>query len=215
MKSLKIGDTVWADGHKATVYSLPNRDGDMQIVLDSGLWTEVIYDCSLHNISVDNDGDFVLDTEFVPVVGDIIRINEKEFQLVDIDDGVVTLKRDDEIRYYSFYEIEHDIIDDYWISSMCQQVRSPTVKRKLKVYEVQDSVYEYTSLEELKEIYELLNKPSIQGVYGVCYGCIDTFIDSLQHGGGLLHYWEYYDSEWDYTYKYMKVIQGAKVVKGI
>ena len=211
MKSLKLHDIVWADGYKATVYSLPNMDGDMQIVLDSGLWTEAIYDCSLHNISVDNGGDFVLDTEFVPVVGDIIRINEKEFKLVDIDDGVVTLKRDDEIRYYSFYDIEHDIIDDYWISSMCQQVCSPTVKRKLEVYEVQDSVYEYTSLEELKEIYELLDKPSIQGFYGMGYRCIDTFIDSLQHGYGLIHYFENYDSEWDYSYKYMKVIQGAYI----
>ena len=34
MKSLKLGDTVWADGYKATVYSLPNIDGDMQIILD-------------------------------------------------------------------------------------------------------------------------------------------------------------------------------------
>ena len=39
MKSLKLGDTVWADGYKATVYSLPNLDGDMQIILDEGLWT--------------------------------------------------------------------------------------------------------------------------------------------------------------------------------
>ena len=50
------------------------------------------------------------------------------------------------------------------MSSLSQQVRSPTVKRKLEVYEVQDGIYEYTSLEELKEIYELLDKPSIQGV---------------------------------------------------
>ena len=32
MKSLKLHDTVWADGYKATVYSLPNIDGDMQIL---------------------------------------------------------------------------------------------------------------------------------------------------------------------------------------
>ena len=47
------------------------------------------------------------------------------------------------------------------------------------------------------------------------YRCIDTFIDSLQHGYGLIHYSENLDSEWDYVYKYMKVIDGAKVVKGI
>ena len=211
MKSLKLHDLVWADGYKATVYSLPNIDGDMQIILDEGLWTETIYDCNIHDITLDSDGDFVLDTDFVPVVGDIIRINEKEFELVDIDEGVVTLKRDNEIRYHSFYDIEHDIIDDYWISSMCEQVFSPTVRRKLEVYEVQDNIYLYNSLEELKEIYELLGEPHIAETYEKSK--IDTLIDSLQYGYGLLHYWEDYDSEWDYMYKYIKVIQGA-FIKG-
>ena len=150
MKSLKLGDVVWADGYKATVYSLPNIDGDMQIILDEGLWTEFHYDCNIHNITLDRDGDFVLDTEFFPVVGDVIRINEEEFQLVDIDDGVVTLERGDEIRYYSFYDITWDIMDGYWVSSINEQVFSPTVRRKLKVYEVEDTVYLYNSLEELK-----------------------------------------------------------------
>ena len=153
MKSLKLGDVIWADGYQAKAYSLPNIDGDMQIILDEGLWTETIYDCNIHNITLDRDGDFVLDTDFVPVVGDIIRINEKEYRLTDIDDGVVTLERGDEIRYHSFYDITWDIMDGYWISSICEQVFSPTVKRKLEVYEVQDNVYLYNSLEELKEIY--------------------------------------------------------------
>ena len=34
MKSLKLHDTILADGYKATVYSLPSIDGDMQIILD-------------------------------------------------------------------------------------------------------------------------------------------------------------------------------------
>lgn len=211
MKSLKLHDLVWADGYKATVYSLPNIDGDMQIILDEGLLTETIYDCSIHDITLDNDGDLVLDTEFVPVVGDIIRINEKEYRLVDIDEGVVTLKRDDEIRYYSYYDITWDIMDGYWISSICEQVFSPTVMRKLKVYEVQDSVYLYNSLEELKEIYELLGEPSIQGFYGT--DSYENLTDSLQYEYGILHYWEDYDSEWDYSYKYMKVIQGATFIE--
>ena len=211
MKSLKLNDVVWADGYKATVYSLPNMDGDMQIILDKGLWTETIYDCNIHDITLDSDGDFVLDTDFVPVVGDIIRINEKEYRLVDIDESVVTLKRDDEIRYHSFYDITWDIMDGYWISSMCEQVFSPTVKRKLKVYEVQDGVYLYNSLEELKEIYELLGEPSIQGFYGT--DSYENLTDSLQYEYGILHYWEDYDSEWDYTYKYMKVIQGATFIE--
>ena len=211
MKSLKLHDTIWADGYKATVYSLPNLDGDMQIILDEGLWTETIYDCNIHDITLDSDGDFVLDTEFVPMIGDVIKINEKEYQLVDIEENVVTLKRGDEIRYYSFYDIEHDIINDYWISNMCEQVRSPSVQRKLEVYEVQDNVYSYNSLDELKEIYELLGEPSIQDFYGT--DSYENLIDSLQHKHGLLHYWEDYDSEREYMYKYIKVIDGG-CIKG-
>ncbi len=209
MKSLKLNDLVWADGYKSKVYSLPNIDGDMQIILDDGLWTETIYDCNIHDITLDNDGDYVLDTEFVPVVGDVIRINEEEYRLVDIDEGVVTLHRGDEIRYYSFYDITCDIMDGYWISSVCQQVFSQTIKRKLNVYEVQDNVYLYNSLDELKEIYGLLGKPSIQGFYGT--DSYENLTDSLQYEYGLVHHWEDYDSERDFSYIYMKVIDGAYI----
>ena len=210
MKSLKLHDIVWADGYKAKVTKITD-DGVVGLVLDEGLITEFYYECLLHDITLDRDGEWELTTEFVPMIGDVVRINEKEYRLVDIDDGVVTLERDGEIRYYSFYDIEHDIIDGYWISSMCEQVFSPTVKRKLKVYEVQDSVYLYNSLEELKEIYKLLGKPHIAETYEKSK--IDTLIDSLQYGYGLLHYWEDYDSDYDYTYKYVKVIQGATFIE--
>ena len=209
MKSLKLHDTVWADGYKAKVYSLPNIDSDMQIILDEGLITETIYDCNIHDIALDDYGEWELTTEFVPMIGDVVRINEKEYRLVDIDDGVVTLERGDEIRYYSFYDIEHDIINGYWISSMCEQVFSPTVRRKLKVYEVQDNVYLYKSLDELKEIYELLGEPQIAETHEKSK--IDTLIDSLQYEYGILHYWEDYDSDYDYMYKYIKVIEGAYI----
>ena len=215
MKSLKIGDTVWVNYYPSTVCSLPNKDGEMQLILDEGLLTETTYSCNIRDISTGDDGDFVIDVEFSPTIGDTVRVNEEEHKLIAIDNSIITIQRDDVVSYYSLSDVNCDIIDGFWVSSLSQQVRSPTVKRKLEVYEVQDSVYEYTSLEELKEIYELLDKPSIQGVYGMGYRCIDTFIDSLQHGYGLIHYSENWDSEWDYIYKYMKVIQGAKVVKGI
>ena len=208
MKSLKLHDTIWADGYKSKVTKITD-DGVVGLVLDDGLITEFYYECLLGDISLDNDGDYVIDTEFVPVIGDVIRINEKEYRLVDIDDGVVTLERGDEIRYYSFYDITSDIMDGYWISSICEQVFSPTVKRKLKVYEVQDSVYLYNSLEGLKEIYELLGEPHFAETYTISN--IDTLIDSLKYGYGLLHYWEDYDSDYDYMYKYIKVIQGAYI----
>ncbi len=208
MKSLKLNDLVWVDGYKSKVTKITD-DGVVGLVIDEGLWTETIYDCNIHDITLDNDGDFVLDTEFVPMIGDIISINEKEYRLTDIDDGVVTLERDDEIRYYSFYDIEHNITDGCWISSICEQVFSPTVKRKLNVYEVQDSVYLYNSLDELKEIYELLGEPHISETYEKSK--IDTLINSLQYNYGLIYYWEDWDSEWDYVYKYIKVIDGAYI----
>ena len=210
MKSLKLGDVVWADGYKSKVTKITG-DGVVGLVLDEGLITEFHCECLLGDISLDSDGDFVLDTEFVPVIGDIIRINEKEFQLVDIDESVVTLKRGDELRYYSYYDITWDIVNGYWISTLSQQVYSPTVKHKLEVYEVQDNVYLYNSLEELKEIYELLGKPHISETYEKSK--IDTLIDSLKYGYGLLHYWEDYDSDYDYMYKYIKVIQGATFIE--
>lgn len=209
MKSLKLHDLVWADGYKATVYSLPNIDGDMQIILDEGLWTETVYDCNIHDIKLDSDGEWELTTEFVPIIGDVIRIDEKEYELIAIDEGVVTIQRGDELRYYRLFDVEHSIIEGYWISSICEQVFSPTVMRKLEVYQVQDNVYSYKSLEELKEIYELLGEPSIQGFYGT--DSYENLTDSLQYKYGLVHYWEDWDSEWDYTYKYMKVIQGGYI----
>ena len=206
VKHVEVGCVVWIDGYKSKVTKI-TYDGVVGLVLDDGLITEFYYDCSIHDISLDNDGDYVLDTEFVPVVGDVIRINEKEYRLTDIDEGVVTLERGDEIRYYSFYDITWDIMDGYWVSSINEQVFSPTVKRKLKVYEVEDGVYLYNSLEELKEIYELLGEPSIQGFYGT--DSYENLTDSLQYSYGLIYYWEDWDSEREYTYKYMKVIDGA------
>lgn len=209
VKPVEVGCMIYIDGYKSKVTKITD-DGVVGLVLDEGLITEFHYECLLGDITLDSDGDFVLDTEFVPVVGDIIRINEKEFQLVDIDESVVTLKRGDEIRYYSFYDITWDIMDGYWISSVCEQVFSPTVKRKLKVYEVQDSVYLYNSLEELKEIYELLGEPHIAETYEKSK--IDTLIDSLKYGYGLLHYWEDYDSDYNYMYRYIKVIEGVAFI---
>ena len=206
VKPVEVGCVVWVDGYKSKVTKITD-DGVVGLVLDEGLWTETIYDCNIHDITLNSGGEWKLSTKFVPVVGDVIRVNEKEFQLVDIEENVVTIKRGDEIRYYSFYDITWDIRDGYWISSICEQVFSPTVKRKLEVYEVQDGVYLYNSLEELKEIYELLGEPHIHETFAKSN--IDTLIDSLKYGYGILHYWEDYDSDYDYMYKYIKVIDGG------
>ena len=208
LKSLKLGDVVWADRYKSKVNKITD-DGVVCLVLDKGLWTETIYDCSIHDITLDNDGEWELTTEFVPIIGDVIRIDEKEYELITIDEGVVTIKRGDELRYYRLFDVEHSTIEGYWISSICEQVFSPTVKRKLEVYEVQDNVYSYNSLDELKEIYELLGEPYLYGVDG--YTLPDLLIEGLQCNYGLIYFWENYDNEWICTYKNMKVIQGAYI----
>ena len=209
VKPVEVGCVVWVDGYKSKVTKITD-DGVVGLVLDDGLITEFYYECLLGDIHYDDFADdLYIETERVPLVGDVIGINEKEYRLVAIDDGVVTLERGDEIRYYSFYDITWDIMDGYWISSINEQVFSPTVRRKLKVYEVEDTVYLYNSLEELKEIYELLGKPPIQGFYGT--DSYENLTDSLQHKHGLIYYWEDYDSDWGWTYKYMKVIQGAYI----
>ena len=78
------------------------------------------------------------------------------------------------------------------------------------MYEIRDNVYLYNSLDELKEIYELLGEPSIQGFYGT--DSYENLTDSLQYGYGLVHHWKDYDSERDFTYKYMKVIYSATLI---
>ena len=118
MKSLKLGDIVWADGYIATVYSLPNLNGDMQIFLDDCFCQQTIVDCNIRDITLDSDGEWELTTEFVPMIGDVIRIDEKEFRLVAIDEGVVTIKRGDELRYYRLFDVEHSIIEGYWNPSI-------------------------------------------------------------------------------------------------
>ena len=57
----------------------------------------------------------------------------------------------------------------------------------------------------------MLGKPHIPEAYAKSN--IDTLIDSLQYKHGLVHYWEDYDSEWDFNYKYIKVIQGATFIE--
>ena len=119
MKSLKLHDTIWADGYKSKVTKITD-DGVVGLVLDEGLITEFHYECLLGDITLDSDGEWELTTEFVPMIGDVIRIDEKEYELIAIDEGVVTIKRGDELRYYRLFDVEHSIIEGYWISSSCQ-----------------------------------------------------------------------------------------------
>ena len=56
-----------------------------------------------------------------------------------------------------------------------------------------------------------MGEPSIRDFYGT--DSYENLIDSLQRNYGLLHYWEDYDSDYDFVLKYMKVIDGA-CVKG-
>ena len=212
MKSLKIGDTVWVDGCLAVVRSI--NDYSTTLVLDEGTYFEYAYECRTNNIQIDDNGDGHANTDRALVIGDVVTLdsNEHEYNVINIQDDVATLKRQGDIKYYHLSDIDYDIRYGFSISSYAVESMSATVKRKLEVYEVQSNVFEYKSLDELKEIYKLLGNPTVKGHYGLTYENIDIFNDSLQYGFGLIHYWENWDSEWDYSYKYMKVIQGAAFI---
>ena len=212
MKSLKIGDTVYVDGCLAVVRSI--NDYSTTLVLDEGTYFEYVYECRTNNIKIDDNGDGYANTDRALVIGDVVTLdsNEHEYNVINIQDDVATLKRQGDIKYYHLSDIDYDIRYGFSISSYAVESMSATVKRKLEVYEVQSNVFEYKSLDELKEIYKLLGNPTVKGHYGLTYENIDIFNDSLQYGFGLIHYWENWDSEWDYSYKYMKVIQGAAFI---
>ena len=209
MKKLTLGGTVYVDGCLAVVRSI--NDYSTTLVLDEGTYFEYTYECPTKNIQIDGNDEWYADTDRTLVVGDVVTLdsNEYEYTVINIQDDVATIKRQGDIKHYQLSDIDYDIRYGFSISSYVVESMSATDKRKLEVYEVQSNVFEYKSFEELKEVYKLLGKPMVKGHYGLTYENIDIFNDSLQYGFGLIHYWEDYDSEWDYTYKYMKVIQGA------
>ena len=61
MKSLKVGDMVWVDCHKAKINKITG-DGVVGLVLDDGMWLAFYYECSLHDISLDANGELELST---------------------------------------------------------------------------------------------------------------------------------------------------------
>ena len=213
MKELTLGDTVHVDGCLAIVRSI--NDYSTTLVLDEGTYFEYAYECPTNNIQIDDNGDWYANTDRALVIGDVVTLdsNEHEYTVINIQDDVATLKRQGDIKYYHLSDIDYDIRYGFSISSYAVESMSATDKRKLEVYEVQSNVFEYKSFEELKEIYKLLGKPMVEGHYGLNYENIDIFNDSLQYGFGLIHYWENFDSEWDYIYKYIKVIDGATFIE--
>ena len=209
MKSLKIGDTVYVDGCLAIVRSI--NDYSTTIVLDEGTYFEYTYECHTNNIQIDDNGDGHASTDRALVIGDVVTLdsNEHEYNVINIQDDVATLKRQGDIKYYHLSDIDYDIRYGFSISSYAVESMSATDKRKLEVYEVQSNVFEYKSFEELKEIYKLLGNPTVEGHYELTYENIDIFNDSSQYGFGLVVFWKDWDSEWDYVYKYIKIIDGA------
>ena len=213
MKSLKLGDVVWVDGYKSKVTKITD-DGVVGLVLDDGLITEFYYECLLGDIHYDDFADdLYIETERVPLVGDTVTldINEYEYTVIKIDDGVTTIKRQGEIKHFSLNDIRYDVRYGFTVDSLASETISASDQRKLDVYEVQKGVYEYKSLCELREIYTLLGQPTLYNLYGLKYNDCNTFIDSLQSDFGLLVFWTEFDTEYGYEYKYCKVIQGAYI----
>ena len=211
MKSLKLGDVMWVDGYKSKVTKITD-DGVVGLVLDEGLWTEFHYECLLGDIHYDDFADdLYIETERVPLVGDTVTldINEYEYTVIKIDDGVTTIKRQGEIKHFSLNDIRYDVRYGFTVDSLASETISASDQRKLDVYEAQKGVYEYKSLCELREIYTLLGQPTLYNLYGLNRKDCNTFIDSLQSNFGLLVFWTEFDTEYGYEYKYIKIIDGA------
>ena len=211
MKELTLGDTVDVNGYVAVVRSI--NDYSTTLVLDEGTYFEYAYECPTNNIQLDDNGDWWVDTDRTLMIGDVVTLdnNEYEYTVINIQDDVATLKRQGDIKHYHLSDIDYDVRYGFSISSYAVESMSATVRRKLEVYEVQSNVFEYKSFEELKEIYKLLGKPTVEGHYGLNYENIDIFNDSLQYGFGLVVYWDEWDTEWDYVYKHCKILQGAVI----
>ena len=211
VKPVEVGCVVWADGYKSKVTKITD-DGVVGLVLDDGLITEFYYECLLGDIHYDDFADdLYIETERVPLVGDTVTldINEYDYTVINIDDGVATIKRQGEIKHFSLNDIRYDVRYGFTVDSLASETISASDQRKLDVYEVQKGVYEYKSLCELREIYTLLGQPTLYNLYGLKYNDYNTFIDSLQSNFGLLVFWTEFDTEYGYEYKYIKIIDGA------
>ena len=211
VKHVEVGCVVWVDGYKSKVTKITD-DGVVGLVLDDGLITEFYYECLLGDIHYDDFADdLYIETERVPLVGDTVTldINEYEYTVIKIDDGVTTIKRQGEIKHFSLNDIRYDVRYGFTVDSLTSETISASDQRKLDVYEVQKGVYEYKSLCELREIYTLLGQPTLYNLYGLKYNDYNTFIDSLQSNFGLLVFWTEFDTEYGYEYKYIKIIDGA------
>ena len=211
VKPVEVGCVVWADGYKSKVTKITD-DGVVGLVLDDGLITEFYYECLLGDIHYDDFADdLYIETERVPLVGDTVTldINEYEYTVIKIDDGVTTIKRQGEIKHFSLNDIRYDVRYGFTVDSLASETISASDQRKLDVYEVQKGVYEYKSLCELREIYTLLGQPTLYNLYGLNRKDCNTFIDSLQSNFGLLVFWTEFDTEYGYEYKYIKIIDGA------
>ena len=211
VKHVEVGCVVWVDGYKSKVTKITD-DGVVGLVLDDGLITEFYYECLLGDIHYDDFADdLYIETERVPLVGDTVTldINEYEYTVIKIDDGVTTIKRQGEIKHFSLNDIRYDVGYGFTVDSLASETISASDQRKLDVYEVQKGVYEYKSLCELREIYTLLGQPTLYNLYGLKYNDYNTFIDSLQSNFGLLVFWTEFDTEYGYEYKYIKIIDGA------
>ena len=78
MKYLKLNDLVWGDGYKSKVTKITD-DGVVGLVLDEGLITEFHYECLLGDITLDSDGDLVLD-QSSPHTAFVLRIPRNRLQ---------------------------------------------------------------------------------------------------------------------------------------
>lgn len=214
MKELNVGDIIYTNGGRYKVFSI---NGDKVNVGNyKGSFFEQCETFNINEVKYDEDyEEHYIDIKLM--VGSIVTldINDHEYTVINIEDNVATMKRQGDIKHYHLSDINYDVSYGWGVCSGVEETMSATDKRKLAVYEVQDNVYEYNSLDELKEIYSLLGNPTVKGQYGLDYENINVFIDSLQCSFGLLVFWKEWDNELGYEYKRCKIIKSAVIKEGL
>ena len=86
----------------------------------------------------------------------------------------------------------------------CLQRKQGLIKFKTK----QDNVYKYNSIEELQELYKVLDCPIPNGV-DKDWNTQTLIVDDLKYSFGLVYTWSHWDDFSDYPLDYCAVIDGG------
>ena len=151
-------------------------------------------------------------------VGDVLEVGNKNYPVDAVNNGRAVITDDNMVGRIKLEDIEYyddaqwsgetghhcDEWDVDWKYNFATQIVLDMSATPVK------NVYQYNSVESLKKLLHIFKNHSILGFRGK-----DDLLVSLSKDYGLIFVWHEWDGEYDCEYPYLKVIQGAKVVKGI